>query len=270
MIPYPNIDPVAIALGPLQIRWYALAYLCGFLLAWAYAIYLAKLDPDKKPGKEDIDDFLPWAILGVILGGRIGYTIFYQPALYLSDPLEILKVWNGGMSFHGGAMGVIAALFLYSWKKNIPLLRLSDIVCAGVPIGLLLGRAANFINGELFGRAAPEDLPWAMVFPRGGEIARHPSQIYEALLEGAVLFAILFVLARIGKTRNMPGMVTGVFLAGYGLARFTVEYFREPDFHLGLIGGIASMGQILSLPMILLGTGVCIYAFKKNRSQAAA
>lgn len=270
MIPFPDIDPVAIAIGPLQIRWYALAYLCGFLLGWAYAVYITKLDPDKRPNKEDIDDFLPWAVLGVILGGRLGYTIFYQPALYLSDPLEILKVWHGGMSFHGGALGVIAALFIFSWKRNIYLLRLSDTICATVPIGLCLGRLANFINGELFGRAAPAELPWAMVFPRGGDVPRHPSQIYESLLEGVVLFAILFVLVRISKTRNMPGIVTGVFLAGYGVARFTVEYFREPDFHLGLIGGIASMGQILSLPMILLGTGVCIYAFKRRHSQSRA
>lgn len=269
MIAFPNIDPVAVALGPIQIRWYALAYLCGFLLGWAYAVYLAKLDSDKRPTKEDIDDFLPWAVLGVILGGRIGYTIFYQPSLYLAEPLEILKVWNGGMSFHGGALGVIAALFIYSWKHKIQLLRLSDTVCATVPIGLFLGRIANFVNGELFGREAPGDLPWAMVFPRGGDVPRHPSQLYEALLEGALLFLILFILARVNKTRNMPGIVTGVFLAGYGLARFIVEYFREPDFHLGLIGGIASMGQILSLPMIVLGVSVCIYAIK-TRSKIVA
>ncbi|MEM6781416.1 MAG: prolipoprotein diacylglyceryl transferase [Pseudomonadota bacterium] len=262
MIPFPDIDPVAIAVGPLQIRWYALAYLCGFLLAWAYAIYITKLDPDKRPNKDDIDDFLPWVVVGVILGGRLGYTIFYQPSVYLADPLAILKVWEGGMSFHGGALGVIAALFIYSWRHKIQLLRLSDTVCATVPIGLFLGRIANFINGELFGRAAPADLPWAVVFPRGGEIARHPSQIYEAILEGLVLFIVLFVLIKMQKTRNMPGIVTGVFLAGYGLARFFVEYYREPDFHIGLIADAVSMGQILSVPMILLGTGVCVYAVR--------
>lgn len=269
MIPFPDIDPVAVAIGPLEIRWYALAYLCGFLLGWAYALHLARLDPKSRPNKEDIDDFLPWAVLGVILGGRLGYTIFYQPGIYLSEPLEILKVWHGGMSFHGGALGVIAALILYSWKHKIELFRLSDIVCACVPIGLFLGRIANFINGELFGRAAPTDLPWSIVFPRGGDIPRHPSQLYEALLEGAILFLILFTLMKIKDVRSTPGIVTGIFLAGYGLARFLVEYFREPDMHLGLIGGVASMGQILSMPMILLGAGVCLYSIR-IRSKVAA
>lgn len=260
MIAFPDIDPVAIAVGPLQIRWYALAYLCGFLLAWGYAIWIAKRDTKLRPNATDIDDFLPWAVAGVIVGGRLGYTLFYQPDLYLAEPLSIFKVWEGGMSFHGGVLGVIAAIAFYSFKHKIKMLRLSDVVCAGVPIGLFLGRCANFVNGELFGRVAPYDLPWAMVFPRGGDVPRHPSQLYEALLEGIVLFLVLHVFVRFDFIKKFPGVVTGMFLAGYGIARFTVEYFREPDAYLGLIGGFISMGQILSLPMVVIGAGVVVYA----------
>lgn len=248
---FPDIDPVALQIGPLMIRWYALAYLAGFLLAWKYALWIVSRDPGQRPYKEDIDNFVPWAVIGVILGGRIGYVLFYQFDLYAADPLEALKVWHGGMSFHGGALGVIAALFLYSFVHKFSMLRLSDAVCAGVPIGLFFGRIANFINGELFGRVT--DVPWAFIFPRGGELPRHPSQLYEAALEGAVLFGILFILIRSSSLRNRPGIVTGVFLGGYGIMRFIVEFFREPDRQIGLYWELFSMGQLLCLPMILFG-----------------
>jgi len=257
-IPFPDIDPIALEIGPLAIRWYSLAYLAGFLLGWRYALKLCGFSDSKRPNKTDIDDFLPWAVLGVILGGRLGYVLFYQPALYAANPLDALKVWEGGMAFHGGAMGVIIALILYAWKQKIELLRLSDIVCAVVPIGLFFGRIANFINGELYGRTTEQ--PWGIVFPYVGELPRHPSQLYEAILEGAVLFFILNVLSR---KKLQPGIVTGVFLAGYGAFRMFIEQFREPDAHLGFIVGQISMGQVLSVPMIALGVGVMGYTVMK-------
>ncbi len=251
---FPNIDPVAFSLGPLSIRWYALAYLAGFLLGWRYALSLAGFDKDVRPSREDVDDFLPWAILGVVLGGRIGYVLFYQFDLYVQYPLEALKVWNGGMSFHGGALGVIAALIIYPLVRKFNQFRLADMVCAAVPIGLFFGRIANFVNGELFGRAS--DAPWAMVFPGGGPEARHPSQLYEAALEGGVLFVILFALIRMQAVRDRPGIVAGAFLVGYGLFRGFVELYREPDAHIGFVFEYFSMGQLLSAPMILAGLGM--------------
>lgn len=262
---FPDIDPVALSLGPLEIRWYALAYLVGFLGGWWYAKKLVSLGPEgARPNKDDIDNFIPWAVFGVILGGRIGYVLFYQAGMYLADPLEILKVWHGGMSFHGGALGVIIALFAFSARHKIPLLRLTDVVCACVPIGLFFGRIANFVNGELYGRAS--DAAWAVVFPRGGGVARHPSQLYEAFLEGLVLFAVLAFLMLSKKWRAHTGVVTGVFLGGYGFARFLVEFVREPDFHLGLFFfQSVSMGQILSVPMILAGVYI---ALRRSRGQS--
>lgn len=266
---FPDIDPVAIAVGPLQIRWYALAYLVGILLGWIYARYNVKRDAARglRPNADDLDDFLPYAVLGVILGGRLGYVLFYQPAYYFSNPGEIFQVWNGGMSFHGGASGVIIALILYSLLKKIPLLRLSDIACASVPIGLFTGRLANFINGELYGR--PADVPWAMVFPSGGEYPRHPSQLYEAALEGALLFIVLGLLIRNEKIRQKAGIISGVFLMGYGVSRFTVEFFREPDSYLGFLAGGMTMGQLLCIPMVLFGMIVTAYGFRTKREPAA-
>lgn len=263
---FPNIDPVALSIGPLDIRWYSLAYLAGILLGWAYALYLCRMDPDKRPHKIDIDDFIPWVVLGVIAGGRLGYILFYQPMTYLNDPLAVFKLWEGGMSFHGGALGVIIALIVYAKVKAIPLLRLTDIACASVPIGLLFGRLANFVNGELFGRVT--DAPVGMVFPYGGDLPRHPSQLYEAMFEGLVLFAVLAALYHAPKVRHRPGVVTGVFLAGYGVARFVIEYFREPDYYLGLFWGALSMGQILCIPMITLGLGVISYAMVRGYDNA--
>ncbi len=257
---FPEIDPVALAIGPLVIRWYALAYLVGFLAAWKYALWIVTRDQGQRPNREDIDDFVPWAVLGVILGGRIGYVLFYQFDLYAADPLEALKVWHGGMSFHGGVLGVVAALFGYSFVRKFSVLRLADVTCAGIPVGLFLGRVANFINGELYGRVT--DVSWGVVFPRGGALPRHPSQLYEAVLEGLLLFTILFLLVRNDRIRSKPGIVTGVFLGGYGVMRFIVEFFREPDFQLGLYLNAISMGQILCLPMILFGSYMVFQATK--------
>lgn len=262
-LPFPDIDPIALSLGPLQIRWYALAYLVGFLMGWRYILMLAKKMPGR-PDKNDIDDFVPWAVAGVILGGRIGYVLFYNLPFYAGDPWEALKIWQGGMSFHGGAAGVILALFIYPMRRGFSVLRLSDLVCAAVPIGLFFGRIANFINGELYGRAAP-NVPWAVVFPGGGEIPRHPSQLYEAVLEGAVLFIILLALYRMKSVRERPGLVSAAFLIGYGVFRGFVEFFREPDAQIGFVIGQISMGQILCLPMIVFGAGIIIYALRRTR-----
>lgn len=258
---FPDFDPVALHLGPLLIRWYALAYLAGFMLAWRYAIYLARLSPGTRPDKNDIDDLLPWTIGGVILGGRVGYILFYNSAFYIEKPLEILKVWHGGMSFHGAVLGVITALLIFSYRRGISPRRVADSICAGVPIGLFFGRLANFVNGELYGRVT--DVPWAVKFPGGDYLPRHPSQIYEAILEGLVLFAILFLLAQRKEIRDRPGIITGVFLIGYGMFRMFVENFREPDAQLGFIVAHISMGQILCVPMIILGACVIGYALKK-------
>lgn len=261
---FPDISPIAISIGPLDIRWYALAYLAGFLAGWKYVLYLAGKDEGLRPNRLDIDDFLPWGILGVILGGRIGYVLFYQFDMYLKNPLEIFQVWHGGMSFHGGAAGMIVAMIAYAWAKKIYVLRLTDWVCCAVPIGLFFGRIANFVNGELFGRVT--DAPWGMVFPHGGELPRHPSQLYEATLEGAVLFTVLFVMAQSAWVRARPGVISGVFLIGYALSRIVVEFFREPDAQIGYLMGWVTMGQILCLPMIAGGIVCIAYALKHERT----
>lgn len=260
-----QLDPVAFYIGEFEVRWYALAYLAGFLIGWKYCLKLAGRFPDARPNKDDIDDFLNWAVLAVILGGRIGYVLFYQLDYYLSHPMEIHQVWKGGMSFHGGFFGVLVALILYSKKHDIPLFKLSDMVCAAAPIGLFFGRIANFINGELYG--TPTKLPWAVAFPNGGISLRHPSQIYEALLEGVVLFLILRVLVKSEKVN--AGVVSGVFLIGYGLFRALVEFVREPDPQLGLLWGFISMGQILCIPMIIAGAGVVWWAQWKNNVKSS-
>lgn len=255
---FPNIDPVAFELGPLVIRWYALAYLLGFLLGWRYCLRMATWDKANRPDQTDIEDFVPWAIVGVILGGRLGYILFYNLDVYMANPLEILKLWQGGMSFHGGMLGVIAALILFPLRRGFNLFRLSDMVAAATPIGLFFGRIANFINGELYGRVT--DVPWAMAFPRGGPEPRHPSQLYEAALEGAVLFVMLAVLIRIPGIRNRPGMIAGLFLSAYAFFRFIVEFFREPDAHIGFVIDHISMGQILCVPMFMFGAALLAFA----------
>lgn len=250
MLTFPNFDPVAVSIGPLTIRWYALAYLAGFLLGWRYCLSLARHYP-KGPGPQLFDDFLTWAVIGTILGGRIGYILFYQNNYYFEHPLEMLQVWHGGMSFHGGATGVVASAWLFTRARKIGFLSFTDVLATVTPIGLGLGRIANFVNGELFGRVT--DAPWGMVFPRGGDLPRHPSQLYEAALEGLVLFTLMFFLARQEKFRARPGFLSGFFLLGYGAFRTLVECVREPDQQLGFIFQGVTMGQILCIPMVMFG-----------------
>ncbi len=250
VIPFPAIDPGLVEFGPCVIRWYALAYIAGILLGWRYMLSLAARQTGG-PNARDIDDVVVWATLGTVLGGRLGYVLFYQPAYFLANPEAVLFVWQGGMSFHGGMLGVLAAVALFTWRRGIPLPGLADLVACAAPIGLFFGRLANFINGELWGR--PSDVPWAMVFPRGGPLPRHPSQLYEAALEGMVLFVGLWALWRLTKVRERPGFLFGAFLAGYGVSRLIVELFRQPDAHLGFLLAGATMGQLLSLPMIAAG-----------------
>ena len=278
MIPFPNISPelFTISLGSFEfvLRWYALAYIVGIILAFQIslmALRRAHLWVKAPMSDNQLEDLLFWVTIGIILGGRMGYVLFYQPGVYLKDPLSIVRVWEGGMAFHGGVIGVVIAGWLYCRKHGLPKLSTSDLVVLGAPVGLLLGRLANFINAELWGRAT--DLPWGVAFPGAaaqdcgqltGLCARHPSQLYEALLEGAVLLAVLLWLGFRKGALKFPGRITGTFFAGYGLARFVVEFARQPDaqfisegnplglaFHINGVG--LTMGQILSLPMILFG-----------------
>jgi phosphatidylglycerol:prolipoprotein diacylglycerol transferase len=255
MIPvllFPQFDPVIVQIGPFGIRWYALAYIAGLVLGWRLLRHLVQQTPAVATVTQ-ADDFLTWATLGVVLGGRLGYVLFYQPGVYLTHPAMILAVWEGGMSFHGGVIGVAVAIIWFCRRNRIPLLGFADRVTVCVPIGLCLGRIANFINGELWGRPAPDWLPWAMIFPNGGPIPRHPSQLYESLLEGVVLFIVLFLLSRQERLRARFGWLSGAFLVGYAIARTTCELFREPDVFLGyLIGGV-TMGQLLCIPMLIAG-----------------
>jgi phosphatidylglycerol:prolipoprotein diacylglycerol transferase len=264
-IPYPAIDPIIIQFGPFAIRWYALAYIAGLVIGWRYCIALAKRPPlFVKP--LDIDDFLTWATLGVVLGGRLGYVLFYKPDYYFTHPLEIFEVWHGGMSFHGGALGVIVAIALFCRQRSLSFFSFGDIIVCAVPIGLFFGRIANFINGELWGRVT--DVPWAMVFPTGGPEPRHPSQLYEACLEGIILFLVINGLERFTRIRDKPGALSGVFLIGYGCARIIAEFFRQPDSFLGFVAfGFVTMGQILSLPLIAVGL---ILLLRPHRGAPAA
>ena len=257
-LPFPDIDPVAVQIGPLALRWYALAYIAGILLGWWYVRRLS-WRWESPVTAEHLGDFVLWATLGIILGGRLGYVLFYNLDQYLADPVQIFVIWRGGMSFHGGLLGVIGASWIFARRRGIPVPALSDLIACAAPVGLLFGRIANFINGELYGRVA--DVPWAMVFPGGGPMPRHPSQLYEAFLEGLVLFVLLAVLARRAGLYRRPGLLTGVFLTGYGLARFLVEFVREPDAQLGLVLGPFSMGQVLSAPLVLLGVYLLVRAW---------
>jgi phosphatidylglycerol:prolipoprotein diacylglycerol transferase len=254
VLPFPQIDPVLITIGPLSIRWYALAYIFGILLGWFYARILIRNERNwGGPAPltvADFDDFVLWVTLGIILGGRIGYVLFYNPAHFAAHPFEIVQLWTGGMSFHGGFAGCVVAVVLFARRRNLSILSLGDHTCAVGPIGLFLGRLANFVNGELWGR--PTDVPWAMVFPRGGPFPRHPSQLYEATLEGLVLLGLLGVLIRFGALKR-PGLILGSFAIIYGVARTICEFFREPDVQLGFLWGGMTMGMLLSVPLILAG-----------------
>jgi phosphatidylglycerol:prolipoprotein diacylglycerol transferase len=264
-LPFPQIDPVAIELGPVVVRWYALAYVAGLLIGWTTAAWLvarpALFGAQTPPTKLELDDMLLWAALGIVLGGRLGYVVFYNPAFFLANPLEIPQVWNGGMAFHGGAAGLMLATWLYTRVRTVKFFTMMDVIATVAPIGIFFGRLANFINGELYGRATT--VWWAVEFPRGGFVPRHPSQLYEAALEGLLLFLVLIVLVLRHRAYATPGLVTGVFVAGYGAARFLVEFAREPDPQLGYLAGGLTMGQILSLPMVAAGVAIILWARKK-------
>ena len=253
-IVFPAIDPILLSIDlgfmRLDIRWYALAYIGGLILGWRYVRRYAAYS-EARLSSLQVDDFLVWATLAVVLGGRLGYVLFYQPAYFVAHPAEILLVWQGGMSFHGGLLGVVVALIIFARRHQLSLLRLSDAIACAVPIGLFFGRIANFINGELFGRVS--DVPWSMIFPGGGPNPRHPSQLYEAGLEGLLLFIILAFASRRQEIRARPGTLTGIFCGGYAIARALVELFRQPDAHLGFIVGATTMGQLLSLPLLIFG-----------------
>ena len=296
MIQFPDLSPeiFSITIGSFEfaLRWYALAYIVGILIAWRLAVTALRqpaLWPASQPAMrpQQVEDLLTWIILGVILGGRLGFVLFYQPGYYLSNPAAILRIWEGGMAFHGGLIGVVLAAWIFALRHGVPRLQMADLVAVSVPPGLMLGRLANFINAELWGR--PTDLPWGVAFPGQaaqdcgqalGEIcARHPSQLYEALLEGALLATLLLWLTWRRRAFHRPGLVLGLFLAGYGMARFLVEFARQPDAQfvtpgnpLGLawhVGGYGlTMGQLLSLPMIALGLVFAIAALRRQRITA--
>lgn len=265
MIPYPQIDPEIIRIGPFAVRWYGLMYLLGFLAAY-WLIPRQKKAVEIGLKGETLQDLIFWLALGVILGGRLGYILFYQYGdlgYYLKNPLEIIAIWHGGMSFHGGFIGCVLAGYRFSVKKNIRFFDLSDCVLPVAPIGLGLGRIGNFINGELFGR--PTDVPWAMIFPNGGPVPRHPSQLYESVGEGLVLFLFLWTLQK----RNPPsGVVTGCFIIGYGVIRFVLEFFREPDPQIGFIMKVFTMGQVLCMAMIFAGAALLVYSIKSRRQSS--
>lgn len=261
-LPFPNIDPVAIHIGGFGIRWYSLAYMAGIILGWQVILRENIRKPLTNLNKVAIDDMIMWAVIGIVFGGRLGYVIFYKPEHYLQNPVEILRVWEGGMSFHGGLIGTITAFFLFCRKYKIKFLGLMDLIACAAPIGLFFGRIANFINGELFGRITDAEV--GMIFPSGGSLPRHPSQLYEATMEGLLLFIIMMLLLKKTDARDKEGRLSGLFLILYGMARITCEYFREPDSFLGFIYAGTTMGQLLSLPMILIG--FYLVARKKHES----
>ncbi len=258
MLTYPKIDPVAVKLGPLKIHWYGIMYLIAFASAWWLGVRRARR-PGSGWNPDQVSDLIFYGAMGVVLGGRLGYTLFYNFGHFLADPLSIFRIWEGGMSFHGGLLGVLVAMWLYGRKYHRRFFELTDFIAPLVPIGLAAGRLGNFINGELWGR--PTDVPWAMVFPGAGPLPRHPSQLYELLLEGVLLFIIVWFYS----ARPRPRMaVSGVFALGYGSFRFFVEFFREPDAHIGYLAfGWLTQGQLLSVPLILLGVLLLWLAYRR-------
>ncbi|MGY3610576.1 prolipoprotein diacylglyceryl transferase [Bradyrhizobium sp. Leo121] len=270
LIDFPVFNPIAISIGPIAIRWYALAYICGIVIGWIYARQMIK--NEKLWGGPapitltQMDDFILWVTLGIIVGGRTGYVLFYNLPFFIQHPAEIFELWKGGMSFHGGFLGCVVAVMWFARRNRIPILSLGDLTTAVAPIGLFLGRLANFINSELWGRPADPSLPWAMVFPNGGPLPRHPSQLYEAGLEGILLFTILAVMIRMGALKR-PGLVLGSFILIYGIARIIGEHFREPDPQLGFLWGGPTMGMLLSVPMVIVGSIMVVMAWRRRAPQ---
>jgi phosphatidylglycerol:prolipoprotein diacylglycerol transferase len=261
ILTFPHIDPVLISIGPLAVRWYALAYIVGIIAGWIYARAIIA-SPKLWGGPAPItvaayDDFVVWITLGIIIGGRVGYVLFYNFPHFREHPSEILQLWNGGMSFHGGVLGCVFVTIVFALRRGIPILSLGDVTLAVAPIGIFLVRIANFINGELWGR--PSDVPWAMIFPTGGPLPRHPSQLYEAGLEGLLLLCVLGILVRCGALKR-PGFVSSSFAVLYGVVRVFCEFFREPDVQLGFLWGGLTMGMLLSIPLIVAGVIGLIFA----------
>jgi phosphatidylglycerol:prolipoprotein diacylglycerol transferase len=273
LIAFPVFDPVAIAIGPIVIRWYALAYIFGILLGWIYARSLLKnerlWDGPVPMSIAQLDDFILWVTIGIIVGGRTGYVLFYNLPFFIAHPAEVFELWKGGMSFHGGFMGCVIAVIAFARVNKVSILSLGDLTTAVAPIGVLLGRLANFVNSELWGRVADPSLPWAMIFPNGGPMPRHPSQLYEAGLEGILLFTILASMIRLGALKR-PGLILGSFIAIYGLARITGEHFREPDPQLGFLWGGLTMGMLLSVPMVIAGAILIVVSWRKPASRSSA
>ena len=262
MLEFPNINPVALDLGVIKIRWYALSYIAGILLSWFLILKIIKIKKIDLNSKE-ISDLISNCMIGIIIGGRLGYVIFYNPEYYSNNLVEIFKIWNGGMSFHGGFVGVVFAVIYSSKLFKIPILTFADLIAIVAPVGLFFGRLANFINGELFGRTTNHS--FGIIFPNGGDVPRHPSQLYEAFFEGIVLFIILWVMMHLFDLLKKPGIITSLFIFLYGLFRFFIEFFREPDQHIGLLYFEFSMGQILSFPMILIGLYFSIIFYNKSK-----
>jgi phosphatidylglycerol:prolipoprotein diacylglycerol transferase len=267
VLPYPLINPILVEIGPFAIRWYALAYIAGLIIGWAL---IRRTLRDKtlwadapRPSVESVDDLLVYCALGVIIGGRLGNVLFYDPGYYFAHPIEIFKLWEGGMAFHGGLIGAVIGVALFARRYRAPLLTTFDLVALVAPIGIFLGRIANFIRPELWGR--PTDVPWAVIFPGSDGLPRHPSQIYEALLEGLVVFVILQIAARMGALRR-PGLATGLFGAAYGVARIVCEFFRDPDPRLEDLGHGLTMGMVLSLPLVIIGICLIVFANRQWRS----
>lgn len=270
LLPFPIVDPVAVHLGPLPIRWYALAYIGGFIFGWMGLRALVSNErlwaaDQPRPTREGVDDLLVNAALGIIIGGRLGHVLIYDPSFYLAHPLEIFQTWKGGMAFHGGLIGCIIGMWLFARARALPFLTISDICAAVAPIGLFFGRLANFIKPEMWGR--PSDVPWAMVFPGAGDMPRHPSQLYEAGLEGVALFILLWLAARSGALKR-PGLVTGLFGVGYGAARIFCEFFREPDPVQEALPNGLTMGMTLSLPLVVIGAALLLFSLRRRSALA--
>ncbi|MGD9541680.1 prolipoprotein diacylglyceryl transferase [Methylocystis sp.] len=270
VLPFPVIDPVAVNVGPLPLRWYALAYIGGFIFGWLGLRALVANDAlwsrgQPRPSRESLDDLLVFVAFGVILGGRLGHVLIYDPAFYFAHPLEVFQTWKGGMAFHGGLIGATIGMFLFARRSGVPLLTVSDICAAVAPIGIFFGRLANFIKPEMWGRET--DVPWAMAFPGAGDATRHPSQLYEAGLEGVALGALLLFAAQRGALKQ-PGLITGLFGVGYGLARIFCEFFREPDPVQEALPNGLTMGMVLSAPLILLGGAAIMFALRPRSATA--